>query len=62
MTTKKEKQNGDEIDSSNLKCVIELGTKAPIVAIVNKRSGGQKGANMLATFYKHLNPIQVTLF
>ena len=38
---------------------IGLGTKAPIVAIVNKKSGGQMGAKVLSSFYNHLNPIQV---
>ena len=33
--------------------------KVPIVAIVNKLSGGQAGADVLKSFYRYLNPIQV---
>ncbi len=33
--------------------------KVPVVAIVNKLSGGQVGADVLKSFYRYLNPIQV---
>ena len=33
--------------------------KVPVVAIVNKSSGGQVGADVLKSFYRYLNPIQV---
>ena len=35
--------------------------KCPIIAIVNKRSGGSLGEDVLAQFYQYLNPIQVKL-
>ena len=33
--------------------------KCPIIAIVNKKSGGQIGQDILNSFYRYLNPIQV---
>ncbi len=33
--------------------------RVPIIAIVNKTSGGQVGNDILKSFYRYLNPIQV---
>eukprot|EP00826_Nyctotherus_ovalis_P025699 TRINITY_DN1994_c0_g1_i5.p1 TRINITY_DN1994_c0_g1~~TRINITY_DN1994_c0_g1_i5.p1 ORF type:complete len:505 (-),score=150.65 TRINITY_DN1994_c0_g1_i5:111-1625(-) len=33
--------------------------KVPVVACVNSKSGGLKGEEVLASFYKYLNPLQV---
>ena len=33
--------------------------KCPIIAVVNKKSGGQIGQDILNSFYRYLNPIQV---
>lgn len=36
--------------------------KIPVVFCVNSKSGGQKGEEILASFYKFLNPLQVNLY
>ena len=43
------------------KIVLDDGddSKIPIIAIVNRSSGGQVGNEILKSFYRYLNPIQV---
>lgn len=55
------KLKDDKPEESIPKYTISGGTKIPIVAIVNKRSGGQMGHKVLSSFYNHLNPIQVRI-
>ena len=41
------------------KIILTDEDKVPIIAIVNKTSGGQVGNDILKSFYRYLNPIQV---
>ena len=34
-------------------------SQIPLIAIINKKSGGRKGEKILTAFYKYLNPLQV---
>jgi hypothetical protein len=36
--------------------------KVPVIACVNSKSGGRDGEEVLASFYKYLNPLQVDFF
>ena len=50
---------------TNIKCLSQLwkiqipDKNTPIIVIVNKKSGGQKGEQILSSFYRNLNPFQV---
>jgi len=35
--------------------------KTPLIVCVNSKSGGQKGDEVLRSFYRYLNPLQVYL-
>lgn len=48
-----------EKDTSDIKIALADEDKTPIIAIVNKSSGGQVGVDILQSFYRYLNPIQV---
>jgi Diacylglycerol kinase catalytic domain len=48
-----------EKETSDIKITLADEDKVPIIAIVNKISGGQVGQDILQSFYRYLNPIQV---
>ena len=43
----------------DIKVSLTSEDKCPIIAIVNKRSGGQMGDDVLKSFYRYMNPLQV---
>ena len=53
------KKQGSDSNDYDLDFEFTNPKKCPIIAIVNKRSGGSLGEEVLSQFYHYLNPIQV---